>query len=661
MNIIARYLIILMFGVAAVQAVHRVVHLAVGTDEITFIEDVQRPGHQRMFFTRETPTPENPQHHFSKQFLAALLAEPCVRLLPINEVTAARLPALLGLVLYLWGVWRIKDSFHPGWQQVLVVAALVANAFLLDFFSVARGYGLAMGCTALSLSYLMGADAVPGHARWALGWAAVAMLSCLAFLYFYAAVCAALWWMKWRKAPGLIDFGWAWSAVFSVVTFAVFCLPRILYSMRAPYILEQGGYVVRDGFFGETLLPLLNCCLYGAWWAAAPEASSVTLTPWSEATLFAGGWIVVGLVAGLGVYSWRHKNRPSQMLVGVMVAVFGLLELAHGADNIQFLRERTALFFLPLFVLLIATVAAQSRSRWLWGLLITMPAAGMAGYSVNYTYTWRRSADMPAVLRQLQQIHATTGQAMQLALSDGAKWAVWYYADRQLGLHLKPTSAATGAYVKTYGWLTIYEWRGCLHYLVDASNNWLLPGTTHLLLDDDDARLLARFPTGTVSQLGVYPASGSRLFALSAPEYRGALQFPNGAVYQGEVRDGQLNGPGTLQLPSGKTFAGMFVDDHMQGAGTLTLPEGTTYMVQFTNGLPILTTLTGLDGRVYAGEFQDANLRVFQGTATWPDGRKYVGQFRDGKLDGAGKMTYPGGKVQEGVWHSDEFLGSPLQ
>lgn len=609
-----------------------------------------------MFFTREAPTLDNPQHHFSKQFLAALLAEPCVKFLPINEITAARLPALLGLAFYLWGVWRLKKNFEPGWQQVLVVAALVGNAFLLDFFSVARGYGLAMGCTALSLSFLMHADTVPGQAKYVLWWAAMAMLSCLSFLYFYLAICAVLWWMKWRKAPGLTTFGWVGSAVFSLVMLAVFCLPRILYSLRSSYILEQGGPVVRNGFFGETLLSLLNCFLYGMWWASGQTPSAV-LTPWSAITLIACGWTIVGLVIGLGICSWGCKEHTSQMLVGIMIIVFALLELAHGIGNVQFLRERTALFLLPVFVLLIDTIAAQSRSRWLWGLLVIMAVAGMAGYSPRYTYTWRGSADMRSVLLDLREIHNKTGQGVQIAFSDGSKWSAWYYAERSLGLHLAPATAGGGD-LREYEWLTLYEWKGCRILLVDPSHSWLLPGTTHLLLDDDDIRLLSQFTTGKVAELKFYPASGMRLFALTAPEFQGAVRYLNGTVYVGGFRDAEPNGSGTLTFPNGNKYVGTFVNGHPDGQGALTLPNEYTYVGQFSMGRPVgQGTLMYPDGRQCVGEFEDGTMRVFRGSTSWPDGRKYVGQFRYGKMDGTGKMIYPDGKVEEGLWKDGKFVG----
>jgi hypothetical protein len=40
-----------------------------------------------------------------------------------------------------------------------------------------------------------------------------------------------------------------------------------------------------------------------------------------------------------------------------------------------------------------------------------------------------------------------------------------------------------------------------------------------------------------------------------------------------------------------------------------------------------------------------------QGTLTAPDGSVYCGEWSDGVPHGNGSMTYPGGRVDPGVWH----------
>ena len=46
-----------------------------------------------------------------------------------------------------------------------------------------------------------------------------------------------------------------------------------------------------------------------------------------------------------------------------------------------------------------------------------------------------------------------------------------------------------------------------------------------------------------------------------------------------------------------------------------------------------------------------------QGTLTWANGEKYVGEWKDGKQDGIGKKTYSDGRVEEGKFMIDVYIG----
>lgn len=69
---------------------------------------------------------------------------------------------------------------------------------------------------------------------------------------------------------------------------------------------------------------------------------------------------------------------------------------------------------------------------------------------------------------------------------------------------------------------------------------------------------------------------------------RGVLQWfkdgrPNGR-YEGDYRDGKVNGRGVYTWASGTRFEGEFRDDRPDGPGTLTQPNGTVYSGAWTNG-----------------------------------------------------------------------------
>ena len=55
------------------------------------------------------------------------------------------------------------------------------------------------------------------------------------------------------------------------------------------------------------------------------------------------------------------------------------------------------------------------------------------------------------------------------------------------------------------------------------------------------------------------------------------ITYPDGAVYEGEFRDGKRSGTGRLIFPDGAVYEGEFADDHMNGRGTLVYANGDRY------------------------------------------------------------------------------------
>jgi len=66
---------------------------------------------------------------------------------------ALRAPNLIALVIYFIYGWLLVRSFS-GWQSISVYTLLITNVALIDFFGLARGYGLSIGFMFMSLYHL---------------------------------------------------------------------------------------------------------------------------------------------------------------------------------------------------------------------------------------------------------------------------------------------------------------------------------------------------------------------------------------------------------------------------------------------------------------------------------------------------------------------------
>jgi hypothetical protein len=108
----------------------------------------------------------------------------------------ARLPNVFGFVLCYFFFYRIVRTFHPtafedrrSWGFTIAVVLLFANPFLLDFFGLARGYGLSIGLMMGALYFVLKALFKP---RWSDAYGfflfgAAAIFSNLTLIYFFVA------------------------------------------------------------------------------------------------------------------------------------------------------------------------------------------------------------------------------------------------------------------------------------------------------------------------------------------------------------------------------------------------------------------------------------------------------------------------------------------
>jgi hypothetical protein len=153
----------------------------------------------------------------------------------------------------------------------------------------------------------------------------------------------------------------------------------------------------------------------------------------------------------------------------------------------------------------------------------------------------------------------------------------------------------------------------------------------------------------------------------TVPDMAGAkhtLMTRDGAVYEGELKDGRPNGQGTFTDPRGTYQKGEWRNGAAyRVSGTCVFPDGTKEEGTWNNdGSRCGGTIWWKDGRIYKGDWLVADGQnespYGAGAMTWPDGRQYTGHFVNGKMDGAGKMTYPDGRVEDGTWKQDALQGA---
>lgn len=127
------------------------------------------------------------------------------------------------------------------------------------------------------------------------------------------------------------------------------------------------------------------------------------------------------------------------------------------------------------------------------------------------------------------------------------------------------------------------------------------------------------------------------------------LNFNNGKVYEGVVKNGKANGQGkmTYPYPTKLTDIGEFKDNELHGIGTRTFTTGRVYTGAFDHGIfHGKGKMTDLEGVVEEGEYKNGML--YYGKVDFNKTIVCEGFFKFGSLDGSGYITYKDGTVYVG-------------
>jgi putative effector of murein hydrolase LrgA (UPF0299 family) len=322
-----------------------------------------------------------------------------------------RLPNLLAGLLYLYFAYRLVGRMSRTWAgHLLGFSLLVLNAYMLEFFSLARGYGLSLGFLMGSLYFLY--RFVEDRGLRSLGWSlALAVLACYSNLtllnYFVALVVAAnLFLLAQPGSPG-----WRlWLHANDRVLLAALILGALLYfpvsTNLASGQLYFGG---KNGFFADTARSLAHQFAY------AKSYRGVDMAP----VFFYGSLALLGLSLAKSAYqAVRQRVLPAD-------AVFIILLLLMAASNIvqhhwlgtRYLVDRTALLYFPIVALAVFTLFDGWPSWSKLALALILAAHFLACVQMSQTREWWYDRFTEKAMRYVHE-RREEGQHVRL----GAHW-----------------------------------------------------------------------------------------------------------------------------------------------------------------------------------------------------------------------------------------------
>jgi hypothetical protein len=332
-------------AVALSYALIRVWALSITHDEaLSFLVYVPRT--VKEVFGLEAVTPLFANNHV----LNTLLIKLVLAFAPASEV-AVRLPSLAGQLLYVFGCLRILKRYVSV-QPTLVLALLLFHPFLLDFFSLARGYALALGLATMGLSILNPIEKFDfGRGTAGLLLVSLSVTSVLSFLHLYAAtiiVYSALGiGLCWQ---GRLKMGQLLSGLLGPISLSL--IPLVPYLWIIPRARSAGAFFIggENGFLEDTAGGLITATLYRIrpdlpiqtldinWWLVMAGCLVVFASP------------ILALACRLEIV-----QRPIRYVPSVLVGLVGLFSvMGNQLFNVNYLTDRSAIYLLPLCTLAFA-------------------------------------------------------------------------------------------------------------------------------------------------------------------------------------------------------------------------------------------------------------------------------------------------------------------
>ena len=123
-----------------------------------------------------------------------------------------------------------------------------------------------------------------------------------------------------------------------------------------------------------------------------------------------------------------------------------------------------------------------------------------------------------------------------------------------------------------------------------------------------------------MQQLATYQYHTTKQPRLDTSQYDGLgrLNFPNGDCYEGQFKQGKMEGNGVLVSARGDVYDGMFKNGFKHGKGTMKYRDG----------------VSQYEGDWFYNKIEGKGVLIDE------FGNRYEGEFRDNRKNGVGKCVY---------------------
>lgn len=334
-----------------------------------------------------------------------------------------RLPNVLSFLVYGFFVVRISDQIKNGLIRWMLLTALLTAAFLLEFFSLARGY-------AMSIAFLMGAiyhgsrylkefKLKDQFILWFWMWLAVAASLTLinSYLIFLGVVVLGVLRVRadrWKHVAVMLLLG----------------MPALIAAIIYAFELKERGLLytgLADGFVEVTVRSLVRY----QWDSPAPPLANLIAAVGTISALF----VLIRSIA-----HWLPWNAirltAVLLLLNAIASIF--LNLLFGMN---FPENRVGMYYIPLFLITVAGALDEwsgnyPRVQWLAFSFLCFPWHLAHHFNFNTSILWPRWHASDDIYQRAVEHQQETGE-IQLVSGEYLNELGWAYYNFQNGSEMQ--------------------------------------------------------------------------------------------------------------------------------------------------------------------------------------------------------------------------------
>ena len=318
-----------------------------------------------------------------------------------------RLPNLLSYLIFMYFSARIIADIQHKILAVCFFVMINLNPYLLDFFCLARGYGLAMAFMMGSLFYAyvyVSKNSTIRFAFYSLLFAAISVISQMTLLNYFFALLTILFVIHFQRT--FIHE----KRLFFKNTMLLLLIPFVLLAFIVPLILQLQNakaffYGGDSGFWKDTVNSLIYSTLY--------EHSYSFFTQLIVKVFILFVLLSSSIIAVQYLRGKKSMSNPPFLFVLLFILFFSVMIIYanHQLFGIKFLIQRTGLFYIPLFnltvVFLFHTFTLKKKSyqgiSFLVAIFVIMNF--IHTMNLNYVLEWKLDADTRNMMKDVEKMY----------------------------------------------------------------------------------------------------------------------------------------------------------------------------------------------------------------------------------------------------------------